>query len=587
MTPSPSWQAPRSPGWIPPPGSSSGTPNRPRTPCRTRSSGPGVICPRCAIPTASTPGSTGCSSVPASMRRDGSVATASTSSSPTSHAPATAGLESSIADRDQLERGFLRLDPEMRAVIVLHHYLDLPMPAVAATLGIPLGTAKSRLHRALGLMRAALDADTRAGPRPREGASVMTSDDMFGRDLSRWLQEEGEHRVPDHLAEVLVQTVATRQRRWWSSPERWLPMQSTLRLAPVPRVAGLIVVLALVIAAIVAIAGRVRSQAARSVRRGPIRLLRPQQWRGHLSGRSRPPRCRSSSADRRSTSAPCSRTTGPTSRSCAEEGHPDESVADPDGRRRRRRRPPRPVGPRARLAGLVSGRSAPGARWPRTICTSSTRTARPRPASSIRVASTSRPGCRPTGRDLRPPGDEGAGHPGHPPGRDGPSDRIETSARSTKADYGAWPCHRMARACRSTDGRDPALGRPDPARRRDGHRDRRRDLLPTPVGDGRSKRRPWFSPDGPRVAYARTYADGTYQAVVAPADGSDVGGRSGHGRRAGRSGLTKAFTPDGTALIARYGSDDAGGTYLVPRTGPRRRVDNGAFDFLDVQRLAP
>jgi RNA polymerase sigma-70 factor (ECF subfamily) len=76
--------------------------------------------------------------------------------------PAVAGIESDVADRDQLERGFLRLEPEMRAVIVLHHYLDLPLPAVASTLGIPLGTAKSRLHRALGQMRAALDADSRA-----------------------------------------------------------------------------------------------------------------------------------------------------------------------------------------------------------------------------------------------------------------------------------------------------------------------------------------------------------------------------------------------------------------------------------------
>jgi RNA polymerase sigma factor (sigma-70 family) len=76
--------------------------------------------------------------------------------------PSTADPVSAVLDRDQLERGFLRLDPEMRAVIVLHHYFDLPLPAVAATLGIPLGTAKSRLHRALGLMRAALDADTRS-----------------------------------------------------------------------------------------------------------------------------------------------------------------------------------------------------------------------------------------------------------------------------------------------------------------------------------------------------------------------------------------------------------------------------------------
>jgi len=79
------------------------------------------------------------------------------------HAPAAAGIESAIADRDQLQRGFVRLEPEMRAVIVLHHYLDLPLPTVATTLGIPLGTAKSRLHRALGLMRAALEADGRSG----------------------------------------------------------------------------------------------------------------------------------------------------------------------------------------------------------------------------------------------------------------------------------------------------------------------------------------------------------------------------------------------------------------------------------------
>jgi RNA polymerase sigma factor (sigma-70 family) len=79
------------------------------------------------------------------------------------------GLESRIADRDQIQRGFLRLEPEMRAVIVLHHYLDLTLPDVATALGIPLGTAKSRLHRALALMRAALDADARVGDELVEG----------------------------------------------------------------------------------------------------------------------------------------------------------------------------------------------------------------------------------------------------------------------------------------------------------------------------------------------------------------------------------------------------------------------------------
>jgi RNA polymerase sigma-70 factor (ECF subfamily) len=75
---------------------------------------------------------------------------------------------SAIADRDQLERGFRRLEPEERAVIVLHHYLDLPLPEVAATLRIPLGTTKSRLYRGLRQMRAALDADARPGPETPE-----------------------------------------------------------------------------------------------------------------------------------------------------------------------------------------------------------------------------------------------------------------------------------------------------------------------------------------------------------------------------------------------------------------------------------
>jgi RNA polymerase sigma-70 factor (ECF subfamily) len=83
--------------------------------------------------------------------------------------PSVDGLESRIVDRDQIERGFLRLEPEMRAVIVLHHYLDLSLPDVAASLGIPLGTAKSRLHRALALLRAALEADARISAELVEG----------------------------------------------------------------------------------------------------------------------------------------------------------------------------------------------------------------------------------------------------------------------------------------------------------------------------------------------------------------------------------------------------------------------------------
>ncbi len=66
-----------------------------------------------------------------------------------------------IVDRDQLERGFRRLSVDHRAVVVLHFYLDLPLPRVAELLGIPIGTAYSRLHHAMRGLRAALDADER------------------------------------------------------------------------------------------------------------------------------------------------------------------------------------------------------------------------------------------------------------------------------------------------------------------------------------------------------------------------------------------------------------------------------------------
>lgn len=65
-------------------------------------------------------------------------------------------------DRDELERAFRRLSPEHRAVVVLHYYLGLPLPEAASVLAIPVGTAKSRLHRSLEQLRAALEADNRA-----------------------------------------------------------------------------------------------------------------------------------------------------------------------------------------------------------------------------------------------------------------------------------------------------------------------------------------------------------------------------------------------------------------------------------------
>ncbi|MEX1296431.1 MAG: RNA polymerase sigma factor [Candidatus Limnocylindrales bacterium] len=66
-----------------------------------------------------------------------------------------------VDDREALERAFDRLSLEQRTVLVLFHYADMSHEAIADALGIAVGTARSRLHRAHGAMRAALEADAR------------------------------------------------------------------------------------------------------------------------------------------------------------------------------------------------------------------------------------------------------------------------------------------------------------------------------------------------------------------------------------------------------------------------------------------
>lgn len=71
--------------------------------------------------------------------------------------------------RDQLERGFRRLPPEQRAVLVFHHYLGLSLAQISDQLDIPIGTAKSRLRYATAALRAALEADARTSDNRKEG----------------------------------------------------------------------------------------------------------------------------------------------------------------------------------------------------------------------------------------------------------------------------------------------------------------------------------------------------------------------------------------------------------------------------------
>jgi RNA polymerase sigma-70 factor (ECF subfamily) len=75
--------------------------------------------------------------------------------------PAAPDDIASVVDRDEVERGFRRLPPEQRAILVLHHYLGLDSNEIGEVMQIPAGTARSRLHYAHRAMRALLEADER------------------------------------------------------------------------------------------------------------------------------------------------------------------------------------------------------------------------------------------------------------------------------------------------------------------------------------------------------------------------------------------------------------------------------------------
>ncbi|MBI3752328.1 MAG: sigma-70 family RNA polymerase sigma factor [Chloroflexi bacterium] len=81
-----------------------------------------------------------------------------------SEGPAGPDEATALDNRDLLERGFRRLPPDQRAMLVFTHYLGLSPTEIAERLGIPVGTANSRLHYAHRAMRAAIEADERALP---------------------------------------------------------------------------------------------------------------------------------------------------------------------------------------------------------------------------------------------------------------------------------------------------------------------------------------------------------------------------------------------------------------------------------------
>lgn len=70
--------------------------------------------------------------------------------------PVVRDASEAMAARDVLDRALTALDADHQVVVALRYHADLTVPAIAEALGIPEGTVKSRLHHALGRLRAAM-----------------------------------------------------------------------------------------------------------------------------------------------------------------------------------------------------------------------------------------------------------------------------------------------------------------------------------------------------------------------------------------------------------------------------------------------
>ena len=421
----------------------------------------------------------------------------------------------------------------------------------------------------------------------------MTNNESFGRDLSRWLHEEGEHRVPDHLAEVLVETVSTRQRPWWSSPERWLPMQTTLRLAPVPRIAwGLLVVLAVVLAlgvAVLAVGSQHRLPPPFGLARNGVILYGGTDNDIH-------------------TLDP---TTGATTALIA--GSPADHFPwlSPDGNRFFFLRDsevtdpvvgtPEPIFMVADIDGsdvrpvsgpLVNVQTADWSHDGSRIVVSSDVDSKPG-ITILTVDGSTAPlridtqgmvanfvAFRPGDRELTFRGSKdgadgiyavGADGTGlrtiRPPGQG--TDWASLSPDGTKIAYHVWTGYGVIHVVNVDSGQDsiPAL---DPA--------------PTIVVFDES---PVWSPDSKELLFDRyTAPTGTYQVAIAPAAGGHVV-QMGPAMSTNTGGAGAQFSPDGTKVIAYYYADKS--TWMLDPSGltPPQKLSSTMDDISTWQRLAP
>jgi WD40-like Beta Propeller Repeat len=423
----------------------------------------------------------------------------------------------------------------------------------------------------------------------------MTTNDRFERTMSSWLHEDATFRVPDHLDEVFAVTKVTRQRPAWSSLERWLPVDTTFRprLFNMPQpgrlalLAGL--VLLLLALAIVAIGSRqprlpepfgpARNGQYIASRDGDIYLLDPVSKESRLlpvgDGYDFGP-----GFSRDGTKIVFLRSDGP----IGEPAVLTLVVANADGSNPRALTPPTQSldwldwsPDSSRVAYMASGQLYVvdlGGGGPRQL---------------VRTGTAHFPTwLPPDGKDIIFRG-EGTNPAIFAVAADGSGEprRLSKTRANNRFDYqsiAVSPDGKHVTFTRWSDQAVPRVYALDVATGQE-------MVFPTLAGTGQ-RGSAVYSPDGTHVAYARINPGGSFQLVVANADGSGDERTLGP-RQLGPpdgSDISAAwlFTPDGTALIVRYGNDEAGTTHLLPLDGsPGTIVDTGAFQALDIQRLAP
>lgn len=427
----------------------------------------------------------------------------------------------------------------------------------------------------------------------------MTTVDRFERTVTEWLHEDAGHHLPDHLGEVLATTATTRQRPAWSSLERWLPLDTIVRqpLAALPRPGRLLLAAALV----VALLGLLIFAAGSSTQKpllpyglakngaelvgsgGDIYAVQPGGIKGTptIGGPSfdfGPTWSRDGTkfSFLRATSQPGA-TGGSVILAVAnadgsniveltgELDGVDWTSWSPDGRR-------------------MAFEATAGSGMSLTVVDLATRAARVLTTDAVSDVAW-----------LPPAGDELVYRGGD----------TSPALYAIRADGTGAP--RRLTAGTGADQYDYM----SPVVSPDGHSivfvrytgtvtgtrlfvldlaTRQERQLPAP--DGTFQRNAVISPDGRSVAYGETLTDGTFTAVVAPADGSSTGRYVGPNPLMGSTGnlgLHMAFSPDGTALVAHYdGPNNTSTVWWLPVDGSAGRViDQGSFEDVDVQRLAP